>query len=181
MPRFRLPDGAVFEFDDGAKGVVSKSASTSANAGKGTAPRTPAGLPSQAELVRRVKDELAKSGITDAVLAKEAARKRADDIGALKKQAADWRQRALDGRVTGLDSGIREHLLLKAADAEKAAQRLRGGDEDNPTARNHEAAAEEYRQRARDAVTAEARRYLYDKAREFDARASLAREQPGRR
>jgi hypothetical protein len=48
------------------------------------------------QIVRRVKAELAKSGITDATVAKAEARERAEKIAALEKQARDWRQKALN-------------------------------------------------------------------------------------
>ena len=64
---------------------------------------------------------------------------------------------------------------MKAKDAEDQAERFRSGTEveENIDARNHEAAADEYHERALKADTAEQRRYFFDKEREFRARAAL--------
>lgn len=78
----------------------------------------------QDKLVRQLKADLARNGITDAVLAKEEARRREDQATALEDQARDWRERS---RVIGLDRGVREYMLAKAAQAEEQAAELRAG------------------------------------------------------
>lgn len=160
MGKFTRPDGTVIEIrgytrpGNGAaksapSAAVRPAASRSASAGR----------------------ELAGLKQSAADLAGEAAALREERAAALEDQARSWRERAKAGRVTGLDPGVREHLLIKAAEAEQAAEELRG----NPTSANHEAAAEEYRQRALKADSAEQRRYFYAKQREYLARAALAR------
>jgi hypothetical protein len=65
-------------------------------------------------LEKQVKDELAKS-------------EQATKIDALERQAQDWRARAAEGCVAGLDPDTREHLVLKAGQAEEQAAQLRAG------------------------------------------------------
>lgn len=173
MSKFTLPDGTVIHLRDSGKanGTVIK-----ATAINGVATRS---VPTQAEIVERVKAELAKSGVTNATVAKAEARERADKIEALEKQAADWRQRALDGRISGLDREIREHLVFKAVQAEAEAERLRRGGTvsaaDEAKAALHEAQAAEFDRKAANATDNGVRAYYRDKSREARTLAALAR------
>lgn len=92
----------------------------------------------------------------------------------LKAEAERFDRQALSAG----DSELRQYYRERARDLRDEAEGIRkesSGQSGNITADNHEAAADEYRERARKAETSESRRYFYDKAREFDARAAQAR------
>jgi hypothetical protein len=177
MGKFRLPDGSIIELRDSAGGAVSKS-----QVRKPAVPcaaRTTSSLPSQEEIVRRVRAELAKQGATDATVAKAEARERASKIETLEKQARDWRERAAEGRVTGLDAGIREYLISKAQDAEGQAAMLKSGAKrpkaDLARAAKLDAEADSYDRQAADASDSGLRNYYRMRARDLREAAAIAR------
>jgi hypothetical protein len=136
-------------------------------------------MPSQAEIAERVKAELAKSGIINAAVAKAEARERASKIEALEAQAKSWRNRANEGRVTGLDAGIREYLISKAQDAEGQAAMLKSGatrpKADIARAAKLDAEADSYDRQAADASDSGLRNYYRMRARDLREAAAIAR------
>jgi hypothetical protein len=86
---------------------------------------------------------------------------------------------ALDGRASGLDRELREHLIRKAEAAEAEAERLRSGETvsaaDEAKAQMDEAQAAEFDRKAADATDNGVRGYWRDKAREARTLAALAR------
>lgn len=178
MARFTLYDGTVINLRDSAmaSGAVSKSRAAKPAVPRPT--RTPDGVLSQADIVRRVKAELAKQGVTDATVAKTEADERASKIEALEKAANDWRERAAEGRITGLDPGIREYLLSKAMDAEGQAAMLKSGAKpkaDHARAAKLDAEADSYDRQAADAADSDLRRYYRMRARDCREASAIAR------
>jgi len=100
-------------------------------------------------------------------------------ITRLEKQAADWRQKALDGRVNGLDRQVRELYVSKAEKAEAEAERLKNGErlsaEAQAKADLHEAQAKQFDRKALDAGSSGLASYYRDRARECRTLAALAR------
>jgi hypothetical protein len=132
-------------------------------------------VPSQAEIERLVKAEFERQGMTSAV---KEAQERAEKAAALEKQAADWRELA-NVHWGNLDPGVRESYLAKAADNEKAAQRLKSpaGDLKGDLAKSTrlEAEADAYAAKATDEPAGDLRRHFTEKALELRDQAALAR------
>jgi len=140
--------------------------------------KTAADLAEDRERIKaEVTANLKKSGIT-AALAKAAARERGEKIALLEKSAKEWRDKATNGRVNGLDREVRELYLRKAAAAEASAGRLREGHAPNPDdeakAELHERQAAEYDRKAADS-TGNMRGYYRDKAREASITVAVSR------
>jgi hypothetical protein len=97
----------------------------------------------------------------------------------LMKAAADWRQRATDGRVAGLDREIRELYIRKAEAAEASAERLRRGDVvkavDLARAAKLEAEASAFERKADGTSTGDLSRYYRMRARDLREAAAIAR------
>jgi hypothetical protein len=164
-----MPDGTIIVLKD----IPSRPASPG-NISKAALAARSSPVPSQEEINRKVAEQLAKAArISETTERAE----RTVKIDALMKSAAEWRGRSAEGRVRGLDPGFREYLLIKAADAERAAKALRDGipaRPDHPKADAFDLQAAEHEKRAAD-LQGELRAYHFAKAREFHTLASLAR------
>jgi hypothetical protein len=170
--RYIYPDGTVR--DDG-KSSLAKSAAKPA--GKPAAPRPL----TTAEQAAKVHAELLAKGITDDDIRRYFDRedKRENDIAALEKQAAEWRQKAQDGRVNGLDHEVAALYRRKADAAQASAERLRSGEVakavDLARARELDDAADAYDAKATDTSDSQLRAFYRSRARDCREAASIAR------